>query len=232
MSTQTSLDLFTLAGVCLLGAMTPGPSVVVILGVAARSGLRAAILASWTHALGVALWASLTLYGWRLIVTHTPWAAHTISLIGATYLIYLAYHMWSEAARNQPQPNPEHTSGFTSPASPAASPAHPLEHHSQAHLSRDGLAGLMIAISNPKLILFFTAIYTQILPLNPSPSDQVLALMTPTLIDGTWYSFAVIVASRFGLLSFLERHKVKTLYVTSALLVMISIHTLRDYLGL
>ena len=230
MPTQTSLDLFTLAGVCLLGAMTPGPSVVVILGVATRSGLRAAILASWAHAFGVALWAFLTLYGWRLIVTHTPWAAHTISLLGAAYLIYLAYQMWSEAARDQSQHALEHSSDTRSSV-PTATLTQPIKHRNKAHLSRDGLAGLMIAISNPKLILFFTAIYTQVLPLNPSPSDQVLALMTPTLIDGAWYSFAVIMASRFGLLSFLERHKVKTLYVTSALLIMISIHTLREYLG-
>ena len=111
MSAQASLDLWTLAGICLLGAMTPGPSVVVILGVATRSGARAAVLASWTHALGVALWAFLTLYGWRLIVTHAPWAAQTISLLGAGYLIYLAYQMWSEASVLNPHIERTETSG-------------------------------------------------------------------------------------------------------------------------
>ena len=212
MSAQASLDLWTLAGICLLGAMTPGPSVVVILGVATRSGARAAVLASWTHALGVALWAFLTLYGWRLIVTHAPWAAQTISLLGAGYLVYLAYQMWFTA--RQVSPN---SSGLAEVSS----------HHPTSRL-RDGLAGFMISISNPKLILFFTAIYTQILPLNPSPRDQLVALLIPPLIDGAWYSFAVLVASRFGLLSFLEIHKAKTLYITCILLCVISVHTLNE----
>ena len=217
---QASLDLWTLAGICLLGAMTPGPSVVVILGVATRSGARAAILASWTHALGVALWAFLTLYGWRLIVHHTPWAAQTISLLGAGYLLYLAYQMWSEARHIGPQSSHDQQTLD-----------HDIEKKTPSSgLFRDGFAGFVIAMSNPKLILFFTAIYTQVLPLNPSPRDQILALMTPTIIDGAWYSFAVMIASRFGLLSFLEIHKVKTLYVTSSLLLMISIHTLHEFL--
>ena len=220
---QSSLDLWTLAGICLLGAMTPGPSVVVILGVATRSGARAAILASWTHALGVALWAFLTLYGWRLIVHHAPWAAQTISLLGAGYLIYLAYQMWSEARHFDPQSSHDHQT--------IDDHDHDLEHPPSSSLSRDGVAGFVIAMSNPKLILFFTAIYTQVLPLNPSPRDQILALMTPTIIDGAWYSFAVMIASRFGLLSFLEIHKVKTLYVTSSLLLMISIHTLHEFIN-
>ena len=220
MPAQASLDLWTLASICLLGAMSPGPSIVVILGVATRGGVRAALLASWTHALGVALWALLTLYGWRLVVTHTPWAAQTISLMGSGYLIYLAYQMWSEAHRGLPQP--DHV----------VHADHNLDVTKKTSIVHDGIAGFVIAISNPKLILFFTAIYTQVLPITPSPQDQVLALVIPTVIDGSWYSFAVVMASRFGLLSFLETHKVKTLYITSILLVFISLHTLNEYLGL
>ena len=82
------LNLYTLTLVCLLGAMSPGPSLAVILGIAAQSGPSSAALASWAHAIGVGVWATLSLSGWSYLLTRAPEIAQWLTLIASLYLMH------------------------------------------------------------------------------------------------------------------------------------------------
>lgn len=220
-----SLELSQLVGVCLLGALSPGPSLLVILGLMARYGARVAILAAWAHAFGVGIWALITLSGWSAISNYAPWATATISTAGALYLIYLAWtFMRREAQLFTESSGLEETEH--APEAPLATSRITL-----TETIKRASPGLMIALSNPKLMIFFTAIYTQVLPQRPSETERFVACITPLLIDGAWYSAVALGASRWGLLSYLSRHERAVRYLTAALFLMIAAQTAREILS-
>ena len=55
--------------VCLMGAMSPGPSLAVVLRETVRNSRWHGVVAGLSHALGVGLWAFLTVHGLALLVT-------------------------------------------------------------------------------------------------------------------------------------------------------------------
>nr|WP_315981148.1 LysE family transporter [Aliamphritea spongicola] len=58
------LTWLSLVAVCCLGAMSPGPSLAVVLRHALSNSTRHAVVAALSHAIGVAMWAMLTIWGW------------------------------------------------------------------------------------------------------------------------------------------------------------------------
>ena len=211
-----TLNLTALLWICLLGALTPGPSLMVILSVAAREGARAGALASWAHAVGVGLWATLSLSGWSYTLRALPELVRWVSAGASAYLIFLASRLEREALSPAPPPLAPH------------SHSHPRGGDGVArdpHTERSGawgapLAGFMISVSNPKLLLFFTSIYPQVLPPHPiSGASLWIALLTPVVVDGAWYHLASSLSSRAGLLGALERQR-RLVAALSALLFL------------
>lgn len=207
-----NIDLMMLLSVCVLGAMSPGPSLMVILGVAAREGPRAAALASWAHACGVGLWAALSLSGWSYTLSALPTIARLISACASAYLIYLAYQLMREALARGPRAG----SSLAEPSS---------ESPSEFRGARNAImAGFLISISNPKLLIFFTSIYPQVIPHQEvSGATLWIALLTPLLIDGAWYHLVSALSSRSGLLSALERHQRLIATLTALLFVGVAL---------
>lgn len=204
----SSVHLTTLIMVCLLGAMSPGPSLAVILGVATQHGVRGAILASWAHALGVALWASLSLCGWQYTLEHAPKMAQVLTVLASIYLIYLAI-LLILGLRD-----------FEQSESITIEEDHQiLERH---HAQKAALSGLMISISNPKLLIFFTTIYPQVIPHKTTGMMLIIAILIPMIIDGAWYHFIATISARMGLLKVLERHRKSILLIHAVLFFFIA----------
>ena len=190
-----------------------------ILSVAAERGQRAAVIAAWAHALGIGGWALFTLYGWSEVNAYAPWIAHLLSCVGALYLIYLAAGGAREAyTLTQRAEAVDVHLNVTSPDEDQSAP--------RSLRSTPALLGFTISASNPKILVFFIAIYTQLLPQAPTSSDQALAALIPFVVDGAWYTFAASLAARLGILTRLEHHRATTLYVTAVLFVMIATRTL------
>lgn len=217
-----ALDLWALFGVCVLGAMSPGPSLIVMLRITAHDGTRAAIFAAWAHALGVGMWAALTLGGWSAISRYAPWATTLISLAGALYLIYLAYLTIQPEERRVALHHDE-------PLRDDA-PIAEVQLNTRGLIHR-AMPGLVIAVSNPKLMIFFTAIYTQVLPSAPSHGDQAIACLTPMIIDGAWYTLVAVSAARWGVIDLLTRYRRAVNYLSAALFVSIAAHTVFEVIS-
>ena len=81
----------SLATLCLLGAMTPGQSFIVILKHSMSGGRFNGFIASMGHGLGVMLYAIATVVGLALIIKQTPWLFDVIKYTGAAFLVWLAY---------------------------------------------------------------------------------------------------------------------------------------------
>ena len=61
-----------LALICLLGAMSPGPSLAVVARYSVVQGTVAGLLCAVTHGLGVFLWALLMVSGLGAIIVNQP----------------------------------------------------------------------------------------------------------------------------------------------------------------
>ena len=70
-------------------------------GLLAWPGLRKGALVLTGIGLGLmaGIWTGLALLGLDVIFPAVPWAYLTLKLIGAAYLIYLAYAIWRDARR-------------------------------------------------------------------------------------------------------------------------------------
>lgn len=144
--------------VSLAAAFTPGPGVLMAISTAGTQGAGRALYSSAGNALGVFIVATTAVAGLGLILKTSALAFGALKLIGAAYLIYLGIKTWRQSSRD------------TGPAALAAAVQ-------AVQMTRWATfrAGLLVAVSNPKAILFFTAVFPQFMP--PDRVDPVRFLM-------------------------------------------------------
>lgn len=132
--------------VSLAAAFSPGPGVLMAISTASSRGARRAFYSSAGNALGVFIVATTAVTGLGLVLKASELAFGLLKLAGAAYLVYLGIKAWRSAGRQtaeqeQQQPPPVAESRWST-----------------------FRAGLLVAISNPKAILFFTAVFPQFMP--------------------------------------------------------------------
>ncbi|MEL6452236.1 MAG: LysE family translocator [Pseudomonadota bacterium] len=115
--------------------LTPGADMMFCLGQGLRAGPRAAIAASGGIALGAFVHASLAGLGLGALVATVPLAFEVIRWIGVGYLLWLAYHTLHHAGGRVDVP--------------AVAPRRAFR------------AGLIVNLTNPKVILFVLAFVPQ-----------------------------------------------------------------------
>ncbi len=155
MSFSTWLIFLT---VSLAAAFSPGPGVLMAISTASSQGARRALFSSAGNALGVFIVATTAVTGLGVVLKASALAFGLLKLAGAAYLVYLGIRAWRGAGKQ----------------SAAPSAAQPVE---ESRL-RTFRAGLLVAVSNPKAILFFTAVFPQFMP--PDHIDPLRFLLLTT----------------------------------------------------
>lgn len=150
---------FVFLSVSLAAAFTPGPGVLMAISTAGTQGPGRALYSSAGNALGVFIVATAAVTGLGLVLKTSALAFGLVKVLGAAYLIYLGIQTWRKAGRER--------APATSVAATVVVP----------RMSRwkTFRAGLLIALSNPKAILFFTAVFPQFMP--PDHVDPVRFLL-------------------------------------------------------
>lgn len=164
------LSLFT---ICILGAMSPGPSLAIVAKHALAGGRKNGLATSWAHAFGIGIYAFVTLIGLAVVLQQSPLLFKTISYAGAAYLAYLGVN----ALRSK------------------GGVAAKLESGEQTYVWQSAKEGFLISILSPKIALFFIALFSQFVALGNELSNQVIIVATPFIVDGLWYTFITIVLS-------------------------------------
>ncbi|NLS12113.1 LysE family translocator [Vibrio sp. SM6] len=168
------LSLFV---VCLLGAMSPGPSLAIVAKHALAGGRVHGLVTSWAHAIGIGIYAFITLIGLAVVLQSSPLVFKGISYAGALYLAYLGIN----ALRSK------------------GGVAAKLEAGKQSHWWQAARDGFLISILSPKITLFFIALFSQFVYLGESMTGRAVIVLTPMIVDGLWYSLitCVLSSSRF-----------------------------------
>ena len=173
-----------LAGVCLVGAMSPGPSLALVVQASVTSSRRAGLLVSVSHGIGIFVWAILTASGMGLLLMEWPEFYRALQVIGCMYLVYLGGRGLILSSNSE-----------------------------QIGLARDAhirpiLDGFLIAITNPKIALFFLALFSQFVRVQADWTEKVIMASTAAIIDALWYGLVAVVFSSGLVASYLEAKKV------------------------
>jgi len=194
----------SLAALCALGAMSPGPSLAVVLHHALRGSRAAGLACALAHATGVGLYALVTALGLAAFLTRHQELYRLVVLAGATYLAWLGLRLLLERGA----------------ALPRRTAARPPE---IAAAARDGF---LTALFNPKIALFFLAIFSQFTGSQPGAGTVVVLTGTAALIDGTWYALVVLAASCLRLPGGLQARASGYNRVMGGILVLVAVWVL------
>ncbi|MCY1212996.1 Threonine efflux protein [compost metagenome] len=171
------LSLLGIAGAMAVGAMSPGPSFVMVArtAVASRSDGLAAALGMGAGGLAFSIAA---LAGLQAAFLAVPGLYLAIKAFGGAYLIYLGFRIWRGA--RQPL---------------AITPDTDASPRSQGRSGRTFLLGLATQISNPKTAVVYASIFAAFLP---REVPLVLALAVPAVIfciETGWYAIVALALS-------------------------------------
>ncbi|MEC9482566.1 MAG: LysE family translocator [Halomonas sp.] len=190
----------SLAAVCAMGAMSPGPSLAMVLRHTLGGGRTPGVIAGISHALGVGFYALLTVWGLGAVITHQPWLFLLITWGGAAYLAWLGIK-----ALRAGQGGALEASGV-------------LTSHTRA--ARDGV---LVALANPKLILFFVALLSQFVSADMDWVAKATIVATATLIDGGWYVLVAVALSNSRVLPWLQARAQWINRLTGVLLIALAL---------
>ncbi|RAR60962.1 MULTISPECIES: LysE family translocator [Halomonadaceae] len=171
----------SLAAVCAMGAMSPGPSLALVLRHTLGGGRLPGVAAALAHALGVGLYALLTVWGLGAVIARHTQLFQVITWAGAAYLAWLGVK-----ALRAGQASALQASGVAT---------------TRAQAARDGV---LVALGNPKLILFFVALLSQFVSPDMSASAKALIVATAMIIDGGWYVLVAVALSHSAVLPWLQ----------------------------
>ena len=79
----------TIFFICSVGAMIPGPSLIVILYIANTKNFIEGVLSSIGHGIGIFIYALISIFSISLIIKIAPFTFPVIQFIGAMFLIYM-----------------------------------------------------------------------------------------------------------------------------------------------
>jgi threonine/homoserine/homoserine lactone efflux protein len=171
----------SLAFVCMMGAMSPGPSLAVVLKHTLSGGMKNGMLAALSHGIGVGLYASASLLGLGALMTQFPTVYHILVYLGAAYLAYLGIKiLLVKPSNDELQVQKSEVSTVKA--------------------LQDGFA---IVFLNPKLAIFFLALFSQFIdPQNLTLSIGIIMCLTVFIIDTGWYLLVALLTEvskkRFG----------------------------------
>ena len=193
----------SLAAVCAMGAMSPGPSLAMVLRHTLGGGRAPGVIAGVSHALGVGFYALLTVWGLGTVIVHQPLLFTLITWSGAVYLAWLGIKAL-RAGRG----------GALEVGAAATS-------HSLA--ARDGV---LVALANPKLILFFVALLSQFVSADMGVLAKAVIVATATLIDAAWYVLVAVALSHSHVLPWLQARAQWINRITGVLLIALAVRVL------
>ena len=200
---MTLANWFPLALICLMGAMSPGPSLALILRNTLQGGRRQGMATALGHGTGVGLYALLTAMGLSLLLTRTPWLFELIRYAGALFLALLGLQ--------------------------ALLPQKPKAEATNQHATsrrRGALEGLAVAFLNPQQAIFFLALFSQFVQQQTSWAQGGLLLLTAGGIDALWYLLVAGIFSHGRLLPWLNRHQRQLQRLSGLLLLAIALRVL------
>ena len=167
-------DWVSIALTCFIGAASPGPSLLIIIFIANSKGFLSAAVTAIGHGIGIFIYAILCALGLVYFFTSFPKLLVIIKIFGIVFLLFLGIKMIL-FKRNNLQKSKE----------------------LDVNIGRynDLTLGIITALINPKVILFFGAIFSQFIKSELVFIDKISISILASLIDAFWYIIVAYVST-------------------------------------
>jgi threonine/homoserine/homoserine lactone efflux protein len=172
---EPKLALFSILGTLAIGAMSPGPSFLVVVRASAAHSRRDGLASALGMGCGGIVFAGLALAGVQALLFQVSWLYVVLKLAGGAYLVHLGWRIWS---------------GARVPLSQSGDDVQPA-----GGWRRSFAVAFATQLSNPKTALWYASVFAAFLP-HPVPASMVWAL--PPLVFGLEFGWYAIVALAFS----------------------------------
>ena len=204
------MDFTSLIGmslVCAMGAMSPGPSLAVVLRNTISGGRTQGVMTGIGHGIGFGIYAFIAVMGLSTLLLANEKIFNLLQWAGAVVLIWLAYNMLTY------------------------NPSRPAKEHEGS--GRRGFSeGFMIAFLNPKILVFLVAVFSQFIdPEMTNPGRFIMAIVAG-IIDTTWYVLVAAVLAGTSIIDKLRANAVIIDRSIGTVLLMLAILLIVRTLGL
>ena len=189
----------TIGSVCLAGAMSPGPSLAVVVKNTIAGGRSRGMATGLGHGIGVGIYAFGAVVGVAALVDAWPNAVRAIELLGGVYLVWLGIGALRHAGAGAD------------------------DNHDSA--GRSGfLEGFAVAFLNPKIAVFFLALLGSLLPSDATALDRAGVAGLAMFIDAFWYMFAALALATTGAADWLRDRGLWVDRVLGVLLIAVGLY--------
>ena len=192
------------ATVCVAGAMSPGPSLALIIRNSITINRFAGFMTAVGHGLGMGVYAVFAVTGLIIILTTNEILFQFIQIIGILFLLFVGFQFLFK--KNQE-----------------------IDHiNNQKHFN-SFFQGFSIAILNPKILIWFSAVFSQFVKIDASFFSHSILVITASLIDGIWYIIVTVIVTSYGMGNFFQRRKNFIQKTSGIILVLIGILLIIDF---
>ena len=202
MTLITFAQVFT---VCLLGAMSPGPSMAVVINNAIFKGRYNGILTSIGHGTGIALYATFAVLGLGLIIKTNLFLFNGLKILSIIFLIFIGVKsiLNKERLNLKKKDIKENTISF--------------------------FQGFTISILNPKILVWFIAIYSQFMSTDNKLIFNIYLVSIAGIVDACWYIILTLAVTSASALGFFQTKLILIqrvqgfLFITIGLMLLINL---------
>ena len=155
-------SLLWMSFICAMGAISPGPSLVVVLRNTISGGRTRGVMTAIGHGIGFSIYAFVAVMGLSSVLLANEQIFYLLQSAGALFLIWLAFSMIT------------HKNSVSS------------EENEQS-VYKGFLEGFMIAFLNPKILVFLVAIFSQFINSDITDYGRFIMAIIAGIIDTIWY---------------------------------------------
>jgi len=180
------MDIKTLIGmsfVCALGAISPGPSLVVVLRNTVSGGRISGAMTGVGHGIGLTVYAFIAVMGLSSILIANEQIFKALQWAGALVLTWMAFNLITNNPSNS-------TKSYKS---------------SQR---RGFLEGFMISFLNPKILVFMVAVFSQFINPDITNYGRFIMAIVAGAIDTAWYVLVATVLASTSMVDKLRLHAI------------------------
>ena len=174
MDSALAFPILSILGALAIGAMSPGPSFVMVVRMSVGSSRRDGLAAALGMGFGGLLFAALALGGLQALLMQVTWLYLILKALGGAYLMYLGYLIWRGAK-------------------------HPLDVRANGAVARGWWRSLALGfgtqISNPKTAIYYASMFAAFLPQHPSTGFFLVLPPLIFLIEAGWYTLVALAFS-------------------------------------
>ena len=191
-------ELIMLSFVCAMGAISPGPSLAVVIRNTISGGRFQGVMTGIGHGIGIGIYAFMAVMGLSSLLLNNEKLFMIFQIAGAIILLWIACKM----ILNKPSDVIDDEKQF----------------------NRKGfIQGFMIAFLNPKILVFLVAVFSQFIKSDINILDRFIIAIIASFIDMGWYVLVSLLLAGTSLINSFRANAVLIDRSIGSILILISL---------